>query len=107
MREWNPMWSDIGTGHTTTMRRMVVASINWVEQWPSGYPEWKVLPLACSDDWAMIYQPTNDCARQWFDAIVADCEKRPSPVMMGHAITCGTMLRSLGWDRFNQFMLHG
>ena len=102
MREWNPNWRDVVPNYIP-MRRMILASINWIEQWPAAYPQWLENDGCCSDHWPEIYQPTNDHARQWFTAIAG--RDRPSPLMMGYAIRCGETLSRLGWDRFNNTML--
>lgn len=103
MREWNPEWCDIDIANVLAMRRMVVASINWIEQWPEAHPAWREQGVY-AHDWAQVYIATNEHAQRWFEVIAAACGFCPSSVLMGKAIGCGCLLRDLGWDHFDQFM---
>lgn len=103
MREWNPDWQDIDVANVLAMRRMAMASVNWIEQWPEAYPTWREQGIY-SDDWSQVYIATNEHAQRWFAVIAAACSHRPSSFLMGKAIGCGCLVRDLGWEHFDRFM---
>jgi hypothetical protein len=133
-REWNPLWTDPedddNKEYVAAIRRMIIAAINWIENHPQATPEWqelnvidflrqqgKVIPPGVSPNeinimafWSDYYKTKNAAARRWFHVMVQACSqgdprKEPTSYMMGKAIACGMMLKSNGWDEFNQFML--
>lgn len=103
MREWNSEWRDIDVANVLAMRRMVVASINWMEQWPEASPTWREQG-GFSNNWQDVYIATNEHAQRWFEVIAAACEFHPSSLLMGKAIGCGCLFRDLGWETFDKFM---
>lgn len=128
--EWNPLWSDvvddINPVYLDRVRRMVMASINWLDEHPDAKPEWRELSkeqlarsagvpegtdlstIAIVGAWEDFYEPKNSYARHWFRAISDACGKgdaSPSVLMMGKAIACGMLFKKNGWDEFNTFML--
>lgn len=133
MREWNPLWSDVedddNAEYLASIRRIIVASVNWVEAHPKFSPEWRelskrsVMRLAGIPDdvdentinvaaaWEdIIYQPSNSFTREWFREMERACANgdpkgKPSSHMMGKGIAAGVLLLRNGWDEFDAFML--
>ncbi len=131
--EWNPLWHDVEDGsnaeYIASIRRMIVASINWLAEHPDRSPQWKErdrrtiaraagvpddVPLnkiAITGNWEDFYSPTDAAARFWFQAISDACEAKggkenaASAWMFGKAVYCGLLFRREGWDGFNRFML--
>ena len=110
MREWNPNWQDISPNQVTSMRNMVVASINWIENHSEARPEWQESEtgLWFKADWETVYRATNEDAHKWFRVIIAASgTERPSGIMMSKAIGCALMLKQVGWEVFDRFMQNG
>ena len=112
MREWNPYWRDLAdANHAPTMRRMVLASINWIEHNPGAYPEWREKQPPAhkaairATHWADILDATNEDARRWFEAIAAEAGGRPLCSLMTEAVAAGVLVARYGWEAFNEFML--
>lgn len=128
--EWNPLWPDVvddfAPSYVGAVRRMVIASINWIDQHPDAVPEWSepdkqalarmvgVPPgVAISDvaficAWEDMYTPKNAHARHWFRAMADACgtgKNAPSNVMMSKAVYCGLLFKKVGWNEFNTYML--
>lgn len=125
--EWNPLWTDviddINPAYVSAVRRMVIASINWLAEHPAAEPKWKEpsqesmaraaglpldTPIIATGAWEDVYLPSNPWARRWFRAISDACGKgnaAPSAFMMSKAVACGMLFKNSGWDEFNQFML--
>lgn len=115
MREWDLTWRDvvdpISQDYVNSMRRMVMASINWIENHPDALPEWREeesTTIMFSTDWENAYEASNEDAAKWFRAITsASTTGRPSSIMMGKAIAGALLLKQIGWQRFDQFMREG
>jgi hypothetical protein len=125
---WNPLWTDpiddINAAYVSAVRRMIVASINWMADHSGEVsPKWREpsaaslarragVPVGTSiviaAAWEDVYRPRNPQARDWFRAISDACgkgESAPSAYMMSKAIGCGILFKRLGWDAFDRFML--
>lgn len=136
MRTWNPLWcepeDDDNADYVAAIRRIIIASLNWIEAHPNVTPQWRErtkrsvmrqagIPDAVAEDtvqiaaaWEDVYQPRNSVTRDWFRAMEQACAKgdpkgKPSSHMMGKGVAAGALLLRLGWDEFNAFMLepHG
>jgi hypothetical protein len=132
MREWNPLWhdpeDDTNAEYLAAIRRIMIASINWIEAHPNVKPQWRerskrslMRQAGIPDDvdentiniaaaWEDIYQPANSFTRNWFremDRACADGNPKggASSQMMGKGIAAGALLLRIGWDEFDQFML--
>jgi len=125
--EWNPLWTDVIEGinpaYADAVRRMVMASINWLAEHPQANPEWREpnqaelakragvpegVSFVVTGAWEDIYQPSNSQARHWFRAISDACghgSNSPSSFMMSKALACGMLFKRDGWEAFNRFML--
>lgn len=130
-REWNPLWEDVvapgNVDYTATVRRMIVASINWIEEHGADDLQWQerniraMLEAAGVPDdvpleaigiiavWTEFFRPVNDITANWFKTMVEACEadgqgNTPSVYMMRKAIACGMMVSNEGFDNFNAFM---
>lgn len=125
--EWNPLWTDVvdndNPAYRDAIRRMIVASLNWLAAHPNASPTWREpsqasvaraaglpegTPITVTGAWEDVYTPTNSYARHWLRAI-ADAGGKgrdaPSAYMMSKAVAAGMLFKSGGWDEFNQFML--
>jgi hypothetical protein len=129
---WNPLWTDpgdpISAAYTAAIRRMVVASINWLAEHPEADPEWDEIEkramarragipddvpisrISFAGHWKDFFTPRNPDATAWFNAIAAACEdggptSAPSSTMFDKAVACGALFKHEGWDAFNTFML--
>ncbi len=134
MREWNPLWvdpeDDDNAEYLAAIKRLIVASINWIETHPDFRPKWREastrslmrqagIPDSVAEDtvtiaaaWEDFYQPGNTPTRDWFREMAQACangkpKDQPSAHMMGKGIAAGSLLLQLGWDEFNLFMLTG
>jgi hypothetical protein len=131
--EWNPLWHDVenvpNAEYIASIRRMILASINWMAANPGRDPKWRErdrralaraagvpddVPLdkiAITGNWEDFFSPTDAAARFWFRAIADACEAKggkenpASAWMFGKAVACGLLFRREGWDGFNRFML--
>ncbi len=130
--EWNPLWHDVedisDAAYTAALRRMIIASINWMDANPDRDPKWREpdkraiarragvpdhMPLdkiAISGNWEDLFFPTNAAARFWFQAIAGACEAGGGPEkaanawMFGKAVACGVLFKRDGWEAFDRFM---
>jgi len=129
--QWNPLWTEledpeIGADYLASIRRGVMAAINWAAEHPDANPQWQELDrekflrnhgipttarnTAFIGEWQMAYRPANDDARAWFAAIDAACkaldpDRGASVHMMDKAIGCAKFFLRYGWDEFDTFML--
>lgn len=131
--EWNPLWHDVeiieNAEYIASIRRMIVASINWMADNPDRDPKWREsdkrslarragvpddVPLdkiAITGNWEDHFIPIDAAARFWFQAIADACEAKggknnaASSWMFGKAVACGLLYRREGWEKFNAFML--
>lgn len=131
--EWNPLWPDPedndNAEYLDSIKRMIVASINWMEANPDRDPQWRepdkralarkagvpddmpIDKIAFVGNWEDFFVPRDTAARYWFQAIEAACmakggkENAPSALMFGKAVACGILFRREGWEHFNRFML--
>ena len=136
MREWNPLWEDVvevvdnsntGVAYVMSVRRMILASISWIEKNDSSDLQWQerdirglatslgipenvpIEQVAILGIWTDFFRPSNEVTQNWFDAITEACEQgnkdnTPSVHMMKKAIACGMMVSDEGFDAFNMFM---
>jgi hypothetical protein len=132
MREWNPLWhdpeGDANAEYLAAIKRLMIASVNWVEAHPNFKPQYRerdkrdlMRQAGIPDDvdestvaigaaWEDVYQPSNSFTRDWFRAMERACSNGdpkggPSSHMMGKGIAAGLLVARNGWDEFNQFML--
>lgn len=131
--EWNPLWHDVesvdNAAYIASIRRMIVASINWMADNPDRDPKWREpdkrslarragvaddVPLdkiAITGNWEDHFIPIDAAARFWFQAISDACEAKggkdnaASAWMFGKAVACGLLFRREGWEGFDRFML--
>lgn len=128
--EWNPLWREPegpeNPAYVDTIRRMMMASINWFVDHPGKLPTWREMDqrklarasgiadevplekIAFIGNWEDFYVATNEPAKVWFKAIVDACgseENAPSTHMFSKAVAAGQGFVQLGWDGFNAFML--
>lgn len=131
--EWNPLWHDpednANAEYLASIRRMIIASINWMDANPDRNPEWRepdkrmlarragipdhipVDKIAFTGNWEDFFVPRDAAARLWFQAMVDACEAKggkrnaPSAWMFTKAVACGLLFKREGWDGFNKFML--
>lgn len=129
-RSWNHHWTDMSEldpSYVEVIRRMIIASINWVEvhggtddlQWQErdmqaimqalGLPDTvEVEQIAFVGPWTDFFRPSNHTTQEWFDVMVAACgqspEDTPSIQMMKHAMFAGMYVGLNGWDAFNLLM---
>lgn len=125
--EWNPLWTDViddlNPAYVGSVRRMVMASINWLADHPQASPEYREASRAelarragvpAGEDfqviaaWEDVYYASNSYARHWFRAMSDACgkgESSPTSFMMSKSIACGMLFQRDGWEAFNQFML--
>jgi hypothetical protein len=125
--QWNPLWTDvidaINPAYVASVRRMVMASINWLADHPQAVLEWREanqqalameagLPEGASvvviAPWEEIFKPKNADAQDWFSVMSDACgegDATPTSFMMGKAMACGMLFKRDGWESFNQFML--
>lgn len=130
MREWNPLWNDRedddNPAYLAAIRRIIVASINWIEAHPDFRPVWREINKRAAmraagipDDvpeanitiagaWEDYFTPQTSYTRAWFRTM-ADAGGKgkdgPSARMMGKGIAAGALLIRNGWDEFDRFML--
>lgn len=130
---WNPLWRDPestdNAAYVASIRRMIIASINWLAAHPDADPKWRepnkralarragisddipVEDIAFTGNWEDWFVATNDEARRWFDAIETACEaiggkdNAATSWMFGKAVACGLLFKRDGWEAFDQFML--
>lgn len=130
---WNPLWHDPegpeNAAYLATIKRMMMASVNWMAAHPGVVPEWQEpdrrrlaravgipdeIPLeeiAFTGNWERFYRPTEPLSDSWFKAIVDAAreiggeENDPSAWMFGKAIAAGTVFHRAGWEGFNATML--
>lgn len=128
--QWNPLWrdpeDDLNAEYLAAIRRMIMASVNWIANNPDRLPEWRepdkrsiarakgvsdTIPLeeiSFIGAWEDFYIPRNTAARFWFRAIADACGRgrnAPSSHMFGKAVAAGSLVKRLGWEEFNRFML--
>lgn len=130
---WNPLWrapeSPDNAAYLATIKRMIMASVNWFAAHPGAEPKWQeadwrklaraagvpddtpIEDVAFIGNWERFYRPTDDLSQSWFDAIVAGAralrgeEDDASARMFGKAIAAGVMFSHEGWEGFNATML--
>lgn len=127
MREWNPLWlepDDVdNAGYSASIRRMIMASVNWIEAHPNfrpnyrdetratlraaGFPDTVATDrVAIVGNWEDVFKPADSATRAWFRAMDEACgDGGASARMMGKSIAAGCLLLRDGWDEFNAFML--
>jgi hypothetical protein len=131
--EWNPLWrdpeQDANAEYLDSIKRMIVASVNWMAANPDRDPQWREIDkrtlarragvpddrpiedIAIIRAWEDVFVPRDTAARYWFQAIADACEAKggkrnaPSAWMFGKAVACGILFRREGWEGFNRFML--
>lgn len=125
--EWQSHWqdpveSDAPDEYKQQVRRMIMASIDWLAAHPAAEAKWRELDLkALVRDqglgpdveiiavWSDVFQPLNAHARHWFRAIVqagsqGKPDLEPTSRMMTKAVYCGQLFKSTGWAEFDRFM---
>lgn len=130
---WNPLWRDPedagNAAYVASIRRMIIASINWLAEHPDANPDWRepnrralARRAGVSDDtpvetiafigcWEEFFTPANSDAAGWFAAIETACEmiggkeNAATVHMFGKAIASGLLFRRDGWEGFDRFML--
>jgi hypothetical protein len=119
--------SDLDPSYVEVIRRMIMASINWIEvhggtddlQWQErdiqsiiqalGLPDtMEADQIAFIGPWNDFFRPSNQTTQAWFDVMVNACgpgpEYAPSIQMMKHAMFAGMYVGMNGWDAFNLLM---
>lgn len=130
VREWNPLWRDpedpAHPGYLAAIKRIIMASINWIEAHPNFKPAFRepnkrevMRQAGVSDDmpedsvaiagpWEEWFQPMNAHTREWF-RVMSDAgaggKAAPTVIMLGKGVAAGLLLLSGGWDAFDKFML--
>lgn len=131
--EWNALWTepadDISPEYVASIHRMIIASINWIADNPDADPAWTepdrrrlakaagipdhipIYSIAFTGNWEDFFIPKDRAAASWFNAISEACEgiggpeNAPSAFMFTKAVGCGLLLKKIGWEEFNRFML--
>ena len=135
-RIWNSDWIDpIEDGdpsdrdrerYVDCIRRMILASVNWIENNPGIMPTWEEMRIDLEEmgipdnaqvvivaPWDEIIRPLSNATSEWFKVIVAACVKgrgkrwEPSYRMILPALASGMLVKLNGWDAFNRVMLSG
>lgn len=117
--EWDSAWADvadpINPTYTASVRRMVMASINWIAEHPDAYLAWterdiaKPLNAVVIAAWEAFYIAENAETMAWFQSISDACamgnpDHAPSASMMGKALACGLIFKTGGWQEFDQLL---
>lgn len=130
--EWNRLWSDpenLGNeAYIASIRRMIVASINWIADHPDADLAWlepnkrrlardagipddvPIETIAFTGDWERFFRPKTDDTNAWFCAMTSACEamggpeNAPSAWMFGKAVASGILFKRDGWEAFDRFM---
>lgn len=128
MREWNPLWTDpipadAPEAYKTSIRRAIIASVNYVESRPDFRPRYKdrsdAIRAGLPKDigsvqfichWELMFKPQDKRTAQWFwemDNAASNGQPEASltSFMMEKAMACGIYVMKFGWAKFNQFML--
>lgn len=131
--DWNPLWHDPedndNAEYLASIRRMIMASINWLAANPDRDPLWRepdkralareagipdhmpIDQIRFIGNWEDFFIPQDTAARFWFQAIADACEavggkkNAASAWMFGKAVACGLLFKREGWEGFNRVML--
>jgi hypothetical protein len=131
--EWNPLWHDpednANAEYLASIRRMIIASINWLDANPDRNPLWRepdkralarqagvpdfvpIGDIAFTGNWEDFFIPRDAAARFWFQSIADACEAKggkrnaASALMFLKAVSYGMIFKRDGWEAFNKFML--
>jgi hypothetical protein len=133
-REWNPMWNgalddtDPVSRYNDQLKRMVVASIDWVEDHPTAILAWKerdirsiMQQVGIPDDispeqvqiiapWDFHLRADNQATDEWFRFIIerglngGPKEEEPTVRMMQKAMAFGMLVMKEGWDAMNTWV---